>query len=458
VTELIAVAATGSVGSGFLEESFSTALDAGADFVGCDAGSSDGGPYFLGAGKPKVSAAAYSRDLRVMLRGAIERGIPLVIGNAGYAGGRPHLKWSTQLLMDVARQEGLHFSLATIDTQLTQAAVRAAWRQGRVRPLGTDGELSDEKISALKRVVAQIGSEPIEAALRRGAQVVMSGRTTDTAIFAAYPRTVGLDGGATWHAAKVLECGAACVERRSHPDSIFARIDEKSFVVTPPNPAMRCTAQSVAAHTLYENADPFKLIEPAVIVDTSRCQYTQLPDDRSVRVTGTELLPKDRYDVRLEAARAVGYRSVAIGAVRDPLVLATFSEFFSGARESALSKVTQSMGLSRDSASWEVSFRVFGRDAALGALEPISQVDGHELGILIDVVARSQEQARGICAVVWHTFLHHPVSGMSGLTSNLAFPFSPPHADLGIVYEFALNHVLEIDDPAGPFKVVMCDV
>jgi hypothetical protein len=56
-----------------------------------------------------------------------------------------------------------------------------------------------------------MGPEPLIEAMKQGAQVVISGRTTDTAIYAAVPIMKGLDSGATWHASKLLECGAACV-------------------------------------------------------------------------------------------------------------------------------------------------------------------------------------------------------------------------------------------------------
>ncbi|WP_162606520.1 acyclic terpene utilization AtuA family protein [Jiangella asiatica] len=446
MTTVTAVAATGGLGSGYSEESLRAAVTAGADFVGCDAGSTDGGPYFLGSGNPKVSKAAYRRDLRPMLRAAVERGIPLLMGTSGYAGARAHVDWAAALVREVARADGLSFTMAVVNSELDAATVRRYLDRGRVHPLGESGPLQAGTIDRASRIVAQMGSEPFEAALESGAQVVVAGRASDPAIYAALPRLRGLTGGPTWHAAKVLECGAACVERRVHPDCVVAEIGESDFVVYPPNPAMRCTPQSVAAQTLYENADPFRFVEPAGVLDTSDCTY-EARDERSVRVSGSRFQPKEPYDVRLEAAELVGYRSTAIGGIRDPLVLGQLHLFLDDAFASVRRKVEQSMGLV-DGADYRLSWRVYGCDGVLGALEPESRAGPpHEVGLLIDIVAGDQEVARGACAIAWHTVLHHPVRGWSGLVSNVAFPHSPPHADLGPVYEFSMNHVMALDDP-----------
>jgi hypothetical protein len=441
-----AVAATGGLGSGYSEESLRTAVAAGADFIGCDAGSTDGGPYFLGAGLPKVSRVAYKRDLRPMMRQAVGNRIPLLMGTSGYAGARVHVEWAAGLVREVAAEEGLSFTMAVINSELDAGTIHAYRERGRIQPLSWAGELEPGTIDRARRIVAQMGSEPFEAALREGADVVVAGRASDPAIYAAVPRMRGLAGGPTWHAAKVLECGAACVEQRLHPDCVVAEISEKDFVIYPPNPSMRCTPQSVAAQTLYENANPFRFVEPGGVLDTTGSTY-QARDDRSVRVTGSRFEPKSPYDVRLEAAELVGFRSNAIGGIRDPLVLRHLDDFLADAFSSVRSKISQSMGLD-EGVDYRLTWRVYGRDGVLGALETSAAGrPDHEVGLLIDVVAPNQELARGACAIAWHTVLHHPVPRWTGLVSNVAFPYSPPHSDLGPVYEFSMNHVVALDDP-----------
>ena len=48
-----AVAATGNLSTGFREDSLVLAVEQGANFIGCDAGTTDSGPYYLGSGKPR---------------------------------------------------------------------------------------------------------------------------------------------------------------------------------------------------------------------------------------------------------------------------------------------------------------------------------------------------------------------------------------------------------------------
>ena len=390
MTTVTALAANGVLGSGYLAETFQAGLDAGADFIGCDAGSTDPGPYFLGAGVTKAPEGAVKNDLRPMLRAAVERRIPVLIGSAGQAGARPHLAWTARVVREVAAEIGLHFPMALIDSEQDKDVLHEALRQGRISPLGVSPALTADQIERSTHIVAQMGSEPFEEALRHGAQVVIAGRATDTAIFAAVPRMRGLPGGPTWHAAKVLECGASCVENRPHGDSMVAHISADDFVMWPPNHNMRCTAQSVAAHTLYENADPFHLIEPSGVLDTSAARYALEPDGRSVRVTGSTFVEKEHYDVKLEGAAPVGYRTIAIGGIRDPLVIGQLDSFLDGSVAAIRKKVANGMGLSEQ--DYLLSFRVYGRDACLGPLEPLRSAPVHEVGLLIEVVADSQER------------------------------------------------------------------
>ena len=88
----------------------------------------------------------------------------------------------------------------------------------------------------------------------------------------------------------------------------------------------------------------------------------------------------------------------------------------------------------------------------MGGLEPSARIEGHEVGLIIDVVAASQALAADILPIVWHTGLHHPIPEYEGLISSLAFPFSPPGVDMGPVYRFCVNHVWHLDDPCGPFR------
>ena len=90
--------------------------------------------------------------------------------------------------------------------------------------------------------------------------------------------------------AKILECGAAAVAHRVAPDCMMAVVHDDSFDVFPLREDYRCTPQSVASHTLYENADPFELQEPSGTLDTREARYEAI-SDRAVRVSGSRFAP-----------------------------------------------------------------------------------------------------------------------------------------------------------------------
>ena len=90
----------------------------------------------------------------------------------------------------------------------------------------------------------------------------------------------------------------------------------------------------------------------------------------------------------------------------------------------------------------------------MGALEPTPFVDGHEVGIVIDAVADTQEHANAVCAVARSTMLHYGYEGRIATAGNLAFPFSPSDMKVGAVYTFSLYHLLETEDPASLFRRV----
>ena len=72
------LATSGMLGYGFTEEAFRRGLDLGVDLIGCDGGSMDPGPYYLGAGVPFVSRTAAKRDLGLMVEAGAAHGVPVV--------------------------------------------------------------------------------------------------------------------------------------------------------------------------------------------------------------------------------------------------------------------------------------------------------------------------------------------------------------------------------------------
>ncbi|HET7629381.1 MAG TPA: acyclic terpene utilization AtuA family protein [Bacillales bacterium] len=442
--EVKVLAATGLLGTGFLEASFERAMKLKPDVIGCDAGSTDPGPYYLGAGIPMSSREAVKRDLRIMISGGIKYGIPVLVGSAGTAGGRPHVDWTVEIVEEIATEDDLHFKLAVIQSEIEKETFADYWKNGKVKDLQPAPEITEKSIDSLERIVGLMGPEPYIHALKEGAQVVIAGRSSDISIYTAVPIMKGIGEGPAWHAAKVLECGTGSVEHRLYPDCLMAWVREDSFRVEPMSPEMRCTPVSVVSHTLYENSNPFQLVEPSGVLDTSASTYHE-DGDRGVRVKNSKFHHAQAYTVRVEGVEKAGYRQIAVGGIRDPIVLKQLDSFLYGVEASIKKKVKASLGL--DSSRYQLHFRIYGKSGSMGVLEPIARLEGHEAGIVMEVLAETEELAHSIMAIVWHTALHHPVKEWSGLASQIAFPYSPPNIALGVCYRFSLNHVIELDDP-----------
>src|SRR5688572_4237693 len=133
--EVRVLSATGVCGSGFKESSIMAGMARQPHFIGCDAGSTDPGPAPLGSGTPAFPRRAVKRDLRLMLKTARQGGVPLLVGSAGTAGGEPHLALVRDIVLEIAREEGLRFRLALIHAEQDKAYLKSRLSQGRIRPL-----------------------------------------------------------------------------------------------------------------------------------------------------------------------------------------------------------------------------------------------------------------------------------------------------------------------------------
>ena len=107
-------------------------------------------------------------------------------------------------------------------------------------------------------------------------------------------------------------------------------------------------------------------------------------------------------------------------------------------------------------ADYYVNIRIYGKNGTMGPLEPVKEIRSHELCLLIEVTAPTQDIASSIAGIVRHQGLHLPIPEWSGLITALACPYN--HTDRGAVYKFNVNHVVEPDDPYEMFRIKMIGV
>lgn len=427
---------TAILGYGYPQASFEAGLAMAPDVLAVDAGSTDPGPYYLGAGVSFTDRAAVLRDLRPLLRAVKERGIPLLIGTAGGSGAAVHLAWCEEILREAARIEGVDAVLAVISADVPKEMVRRKLRRGQVRPLGPVAQLTEEELEATTSIVAQMGIQPFLRALEGGARVILAGRAYDPAPFAAVPVAAGMPMGPATHMGKILECAAIAASPGSGSDCMLASIDRDGFVVEPTNRERRCTVTSVAAHTLYEKSDPVHLPGPDGMLDLADCRFEPV-SPRAVRVSGSRYIPTAENWLKLEGARLIGYRTISVAGVRDPIMIGAIDEVLAGVRSRTADNFRD-----LDRADYELRYLVYGRDGVMAELEPEPEAIGHELGLVIEAVARTQAIADAVCGFARSTMLHYGYAGRKATAGNLAFPFSPSDFHGGPVYRFSLHHLL----------------
>ncbi|MBT6272518.1 MAG: acyclic terpene utilization AtuA family protein [Chromatiales bacterium] len=448
------MATTGLLGYGFGEDAFRHGLDMDLDFIAADAGSMDPGPHYLGAGVPFVSRKAIKRDIGLMLEGALEKGIPMLIGSAGGGGSAPQVALVRDIVLEIAAEQGFHFKMAVIHADLSKEYLHSKLKAGKIEPLGPIEDATAETIDDTHRVVGMMGVEPFQEALRAGAQVVIAGRATDASIYSAIPLMHGYDPGLVWHLSKIIECAGAVAVPKTGQDCIIGTLKSDHFLVAPAHPNSRCTRMSIAAHTLYENPSPYHLEEPDGTVVTVDSTYEQV-DHRTVKVAGSRFERSNRYTIKLEGVRRSGYRTVCIAGARDPGLIAIIDEFIEGCRARVKMQVG-ALGITED--EYQLSVRVYGQSGTMASREPIKDALPHEIGILAEVLADDEETSKTVMAKARLALLHSDFPGRKCISGNLAIPFSPSDIPVGETYEFNLWHIMEIDDPLEPFPIDLVDV
>ncbi|WP_439589058.1 acyclic terpene utilization AtuA family protein [Hydrogenophaga sp.] len=441
------LAPTGMLGAGFGKEALERGMSMRPDAIAVDAGSTDPGPYHLGSSVPLYSDDVIKREIQALLPMARAAGVPFIVGSAGGAGTNAQVDRVCELVREVAGELGLHFKLARIYSDIPRERVVQAIERAEVRDFEAGFELTKEAVVACSGLVAQMGDEPIRKALDEGADVVIAGRACDDSAIAAYAIWRGANEALAIHMGKILECGAFSAEPFAM-DVMVGTVDEAGFVLEPGSESRRASLKSVSAHSLYEREDPFEQHGPGRVLDLSRCQFEQL-DERRVRVTGTQGKRTDEYWVKLEGARPVGYRAMTIAGVRCPTMIRNIDGVLNQVKAATHTRISDP--------SLRITFRKYGMDAVMRELEPDKALP-HEIGLLLETTAATQQAAYDACNAMGAKLLHAAYPGQKNTSGNVAFPYSPRAQSLGMQYEFAAYHLMKVASAHECFPVSVEEV
>jgi hypothetical protein len=390
------VSACGALGYGYPNESLQTALQGRVDAIICDGGSMDAGPYYLGTGTEYFEREAVKADYRHMVAAGKKIGCPVILGSSGMAGGNRNLDWMIDVAKEVfAELDIQNGKVAIIRSELDPEVVIQEYRNGALRPTGVGPELDEEALRD-SVIVGQMGIHPLMTALESGAQFILAGRSCDIALFASDMIRRGIDAGLAYHVGHVLECGALACDPGSPSDCLVAEVyDDGSAVFVAPNPARRCTAYSIAAHSLYEESHPQLQFYPEGILVMEKTQFFSR-DGRTAGIRNSRFVRAGKpwpWSIKLEGSRRLGARKVSLIYI-DPVDLPKIP----------------------------ADVLVYGRNGVQA-----TPVDGsqRELGIVIETASRTQEGAILLASLLTHYLIHYGYPGRKATAGNIAYPLSP---------------------------------
>ncbi|MEP3845534.1 MAG: acyclic terpene utilization AtuA family protein [Paracoccaceae bacterium] len=443
---------SGALGLNYDQDALDRGIAKKPDIIAIDGGSTDSGPSYLGRGVSKYARSSTKIEWAGLMQARAKAKCPLVIGTAGTCGTDSAVDWMLDITREIATEHGHPLRIAVLRSSQSPKDISDAFEKGRVTPLSNAPEIDKNLIESCTNIVALAGAEQINKALQTGADIIIAGRTTDTAIIAALPLDKGCHAGGAWHGAKIGECGALCA---TNPQSgvVLIDFDKEGFTVTPMADGAHATPHTVSAHMLYENADPFILYEPGGYLDVRHAQYTAL-NDTSVRVTGSKWVSSGQYTVKLEGARGAGFQTVVIALLRDQHYVENAQDWANDIITKCSTKARDRLNVTDD--EFTIDIRLMGQSASFGALET-KHITPAEIGAIGIVTAKSESLSNEIAKLLNPYMLHHPLT-VEEEVPTFAFLFSPPEMSRGQIYEFTMNHVLHLVDPMDAFTIEVHDI
>jgi hypothetical protein len=437
--------ASGQLGYGIPTPALSAGLDRQPHMIGCDMGSIDIGPYYLGSGELATAPASTKRDLKKVLLGALKHKIPLVIGSAGSAGAKPHLDKTLALVREIARDEGLKFRMGVLRADVDKRVLKTALKTNDVKSIDDMPALNDQEVDAAANIVGQMGMSAFQRALAEGVDIVIAGRACDTAIFAALPAMIGFPVGPAMHMAKIIECASLCCLPGGR-DAILATLDHQGFELESMAPQRCATPVSVAAHSLYEQSDPFNVYEPEGRLDLSRATYHAI-DNRRTRVVGALWDEAKQPWVKIEGSRNVGERAILLCGTADPKFIAQHENLLK-----EVEIVVRDLVCEDTAEDYVLTWRVYGVQG-VRMTPTIQEAPPPEAFIMAECIAPTLERAAEVVRTTKQYLLHHGYEGRLSTGGNLAFPFTPPEVSIGPAYRFNIYHLMRTADLTGMFPL-----
>jgi hypothetical protein len=424
-------------------QSFHIGVAARPDFIAADSGSDDIGPVPLGSDTCASPKAWQEHDLEEMLLASRRALVPMLIGSAGDTGSNSRVDMFVQIIRDLAAKHDLApFRLGWFYSEVDREYIRKKIRSGStVRGLDAREDLSEAELDETSRVVAMAGVHPFLKLLDEGCDVIIGGRCSDSAIFAAAALHGGFPEAQAYYLGKVLECASFCAEPYGAKETVMGEVTRDHVEVTAMSPVQRCTVASVAGHAMYERSNPFHEFVAGGMLDMTNCHYEQVAE-KTTRVTGMEFVPAQEFRVKLEGSGKVGERFVGMAGIRDPYTIANVDAVIEWAREQTRERFGPT--------GWELHYNVFGRNGVMGDMEPLKDKPGHELCVVVQGVAPTVEMAEEVTMTGTRQLFYARLPDVKGTAGGVSFVLDEV-LRASPAYRWTINHTMAVDDPLELF-------
>lgn len=450
--ELRILVPNGMLGYGFPIEDFKRGMAKQPHAIVVDSGSTDSGPQKLALGEMTCPEAAYEKELAILVPAAKEAGIPLIISSAGGDGTNQHVDLFVEIISRIAKKQDLELKIAAIHSDIPKEQVVQELMNKNVTPMYNVPELTEDDVEKATVITAQMGAEPYVALLKNKdgfPDVIVGGRTYDPSPTAAVAAYYGFDEALAWHMGKIIECGAICCVPAGK--TVLGSLRKDHFLIEPMNPKSKALPHSVAAHTLYEKSSPSRLPGPGGVLVLDDCIFEE-ETDRIARVSGSKFDADEEYRIKLEGAKVVGYRSITVMGLRDPILISQLDDVLDYV------KTQTEKELPEESTQSQIIFHPYGKNAIMQDLELLSNDLGHEICVIAEVASPTQEMAQLIVNRIRTTLLHYHYPNRVATSGNIGMPFTPLEIPLGKVCQFNVYHLMKIKDPVAQFPVTIKEV
>lgn len=450
--ELRVLVPNGMMGYGFPIEDFERGMNELPHAIVVDAGSTDSGPQKLALGEMTCPESAYYKELSILIPAAKSANIPLIVSSAGGDGTNQHVDLFVKLVEQIAKEQHLSIKVASIYSDISKDEVTSELGKGNVIPMTNVEPLTEENIMATSVITAQMGAEPYLNLLELNEErpdVIIGGRTYDPAPTAALGIYHGFSPALAWHMGKIIECGAICCVPTGK--TVLGRLKADHFLIEPMNPKSKALPHSVAAHTMYEKSSATLLPGPGGVLNLKNCVF-EAENERVARISGSQFEEDAIYRIKLEGAKTVGYRSITVMGLRDPILINQLDDVLNYVREQVAKELPEEMAQS------QLIFHPYGKNAIMKHLESLSHDVGHEVCVIAEVASPTQEMAQLLVNRVRTTLLHYHYEGRIATSGNIGMPFTPLEIPLGLVCQFSVYHLMAIPDPVNEFETKIMEV